>query len=262
MIIVKIQGGRGNQLFQYATGRALALRHNTSLALDISAYKTADRKREFGLDELNVTYTLAPSWKKFFSRRISEQGVIFDSKILELPNNVCLEGYFPHFEYFSDFGHTIRQEITLKQPQKIVASPVYHDIQNTLSVAIHVRRTDYTRIKNESGSLALPIDYYLRAIASMRDKYPDSKFFIFSDDIAWCKENFPPSVEFYFVNENRALSDCEEFIIMSQCKHQIIANSTLSAWAGWLNPNPHKIIITPKDWGHPTNPSLPEWIRI
>jgi hypothetical protein len=121
-------------------------------------------------------------------------------------------------------------------------------ITNTNSVSIHIRRGDYVqnhRVLRENGICSL--SYYKRAVAELEKTQKDIFYFIFSDDINWVKKNISLGRDTVFVSDT-TLTDSEELVIMSKCKHNIIANSSFSWWAAWINQNPNKICVAPKPW--------------
>jgi hypothetical protein len=268
MIIVKLKGGLGNQLFQYAVGRSLAVKNNCDLKFDISDYlKSKDRKYRLGAfniagsivknDELKYfkkfgegrsTFRffngIAPFLKK---RYLKEKNSNFDKKILLLPNNVYLNGYWNSEKYFKDIKKIIKQEISLNKKTSENFNQISSLIEKTNSVSVHIRRGDYLTNKLSKVFSLCSVDYYNKAIKKLLEHTNDPHFFIFSDDIKWTKKNINLNFPIHYVSEIK-LEDYEELILMSKCKHNIIANSTFSWWGAWLNNNPDKIIITPQKW--------------
>jgi len=277
MIIVRIIGGLGNQLFQYALGQSLALKNNTELRLDISEFKTYKR-HQYCLSYFNIKDSVATkgdvlklrllSYFSFLNLRYKatfvQESSSFDPKIINLPDNTYLSGYWQSEKYFKEIENIIKQDITLKTP----ASPEYNSlrtkINNINSVSLHIRRTDYFTIGLKVFE-PISIDYYQRAVAEISRQTGALELFVFSDDIEWVKQNLKISFPTTFVSGNN-LKNYEELMLMSACKHNITANSTFSWWGAWLNSNPKKIVITPRRWF--IDPSrekdvIPEfWIRI
>jgi len=263
MIIVKLQGGLGNQMFQYALGRQLAQKNQTKLKLDLSDYQN-NQFRQYLLGYFNVKENFASEedllkFKKsnfrkiiekikplHFKKIIKQRSYQFDSTILTLPNNIYLDGYWQSEKYFKEIEPIIRQEFTLKEKFASFEQALFKKISITNSISLHLRRGDYiTSQKINNIYSQLPLDYYYQAIKRINITQPN--FFVFSDDINWAKENLKlPSPVFFIDHGNRACY--QDLILMSQCKYNIIANSSFSWWAAWLNNYPKKIVIAPKKW--------------
>ena len=267
MIISKIYGGLGNQLFQYSLGRACAKKYSTELFLDLSFYELGKNSHPFVLDKFNVEYKLVTEreyqflytknnylrWKinnqyqkllKYYNRKyILERKMGFDKNILKIKNNSILDGYWHSPVYFDKIVDVLKEELTLKEESP---NPDFKLLKSKISagntISIHVRRGDYLKYNVELCSL----DYYKTAIDMAANHIGNSVFFIFSDDIEWCKQNFQFGHEFIFIEKKIGLMDYEEFLLMSYCKHNIIANSTFSWWAAWLNSNKTKQVFYPK----------------
>lgn len=266
MIIVKIQGGLGNQMFQYALGRNLSLIHNAECKIDTSyLQKPNQSSRIFRLSGYDIKASEATkeeinsycsNLQKFLDKfrpeknkkRIKEEGAFFNSEILKISSGY-FDGHWNSEKYFDKNAEIIRKDFQLKSPLSGMAENVAREITSQEnSVSIHVRRGDYVsiqKIANVHGALSL--SYYSRAISKIQESVKNPHFFVFSDDIEWTKENLSKSVEITFVS-NPKIEDYEEMHLMSMCKHNIIANSTFSWWASWLNQNPNKIVISPKNW--------------
>src|SRR3989338_9014445 len=262
MIIVKLMGGLGNQLFQYALGRQLALKNKTELFFDVSwlgSYKkprpyylphlvttepSATNKQIAKLKIINLFNFFRPYYKKSVIR---EGGHCFDPAIINAPQNVYLDGYWQTEKYFKDIEDTIRQDLTLKDPPGEKYLSTLDTITQTNAISLHIRRTDYLIGKNTSVFAICQQEYYQQALKIVAEKVGPLKLFVFSDDIKWAKENilFPYSITFV---SDGSFSDYQELMLMSACKHNITANSTFSWWGAWLNNNPQKIIITPQKW--------------
>lgn len=266
MIIIKLQGGLGNQMFQYAFGRSLSLRHNVSLKMDSSYLRTANQSgREFRLGGFNISVTEATSKEinrycgmfqkicdKFKTenqkKRIVEKPSSFDQNVFERKDGY-FDGYWNNEKYFKNIAEIIRKDFTLKNPIGKMAESIAGKIRSEAnSVSVHIRRGDYVTIKKIAESHGtLPLSYYENAMKKIIGQFPNAHFFISSDDISWVKENFPKNYPLTFVSSPE-IPDYEELILMSLCRHNIIANSTLSWWGAWLNQNHEKIVIAPKQW--------------
>lgn len=236
MITVKIQGGLGNQMFQFACGKALSFKLKQQLLLDISFYKTRHRKtkRNFQLDNFNFEIN-------YYNGNLNDFSIIKENNINTIESikntNLYLDGYWQSESYFFDISDLIRQCFSLDNLQ----INKYCDILNNKykTISLHVRRTDY--IKYQHIYFIQPKSYYDEAI-KIFDNY--DYLLVFSDDIQWCKDNFKYS-NIIFVENNSAI---EDLYIMSNCTNNITTNSSFSWWAAWLNKNLSKKIIAPKKW--------------
>jgi len=265
MIIVKLIGGLGNQMFQYTLGRALANKHKTELFFDTGSFATALPRRQYALDVFNIFGRIAnkSDLEKFFPsgikkllqrlnlynyKHIKELQFNFDPAILNLPDNTYLDGYWQSEKYFNKIEPKIRQELTLKDGDNLFDQSVLKSIRETESISLHVRRQDYitdNKISKIHGACSL--EYYQQAIKKILTVAKNPQLFIFSDDLAWAKNNLKFDLPASFI-EHGIKNDYKDLILMSRCRHNIIANSSFGWWAAWLNQNPDKIIIAPKKW--------------
>ncbi len=266
MIIVKLQGGLGNQMFQYALGRNLSLIHNASLKIDYSYLKTPNQSgRVFQLDGFQIKTTEATekeiksytgTFQKILDRfrpssrkkHIKESFERFNPELLERSDGY-FDGHWQNEKYFKDNEKIIRNDFILKNPLGTEAQKIAMKISSEESpVSLHIRRGDYVVIKKIADIHGtLPLSYYEKACGIIMEKAPDTHFFISSDDIAWAKENFPKKYPATFVSSPEIKAH-EELALMSLCKYNIIANSTFGWWGAWLNKNPDKIVIAPTKW--------------
>ncbi len=278
MITVKLIGGLGNQMFQYAVGRRLSYFHNAHLKLDVSELNRL-RTRKYELDCFNIKAEVISrvnqSYLKNLIARLKDNKNIyfekhfrFDKNVLVLPDNITLVGYFQSEKYFLDVEAIIRQDFTFRKPPYSRAFAVFRKIKSSESVSIHFRRTDY--INNKKFFLyhgICSLDYYRQAISLIAGKIKTPEFFIFSDDITWVKRNLKIKSPKFFIDLNLKDNDYEDLRLMSSCRHHIIANSSFSWWGAWLNENKNKIVISPKSWfknkSIDTEDLIPSsWIRI
>ncbi len=285
MIIIKIQGGLGNQMFQYTLGRNLSLLHNVPFKIDSSYLCSANQSRRvFWLDNFNTVLEEASqaeinryrsTFQKILDRirpeskkkKIPELSPVFDSDILKHTDGY-FEGHWNTEPYFKNTENVIRKDFTLKTPLGKVAQDMAQkiDLENS-AVSLHIRRGDYLSIPKIANIYnTLPFSYYEKAMIKILEKHPDAHFFVSSDDINWVKNNFPKNYPVTFISSPE-ISASEELVLMSKCKHNIIANSTFSWWGAWLNPNPDKIVIAPKNWfrdeSKNENDLIPKtWIKI
>ncbi len=286
MIIVKLQGGLGNQLFQYAAGRALALKGDVPLLLDHAFLERNNISRDgftprcYGLDVFNIScgrLTTEIIDHYFDSNpdgimyNYTELPVSYDRSFKKLPSAVYLTGNWQSPKYFENISAQLRKELTFKPHEfdKYYRS-VLDEILTNNSVAVHVRRGDYIPKSGYSQIYSICDErYYADTMNYINARFSDPTFFVFSDDIKWAEEHLKfENYRIQFVyNEQRA--DWQDMYLMSSCKHNIIANSTFSWWAAWLNANESKTVIAPVNWfnivppGFNLNYLYPKgWIRM
>lgn len=269
MIITKLSGGLGNQMFQYAFGRALSIRNKTEFKLDLSNYRSNKEQRVYVLGVFGISTPLATFWERLTTKKILEKNSTYDAGVTSLVSGL-FTGNWQSEKYFSDFADTIRKDFELKNVgqkyEEHVASLETKKTQGETSVSIHVRRGDYaTDARTLAKHGLLPIDYFVNAMNTVKGKVKDAHFYIFSDDIDWIRKHFNLSEKITFVSKHD-MSDAEQLILMSKCEHNIIANSSYSWWAAWLNANKNKIVIAPKEWFKTiadTTDLIPSsWLRI
>lgn len=261
MIKARLMGGLGNQMFEYAVGRNLAVKHGTNLKVIFDhppAYSV--RNYQLGCFQLapDLRVEITRDYPKFlsiirqaFSSRekvIKEKSFAYDPDILNTPDETLLDGFFQSEKYFQDIKDIIRSDFTFKNKLTGKNRFVAGKIKESNSISLHIRRGDYVKDKTTNafhGTAGL--DYYFRGASYLKDKVDSPKYFIFSDDINWAKDNLKlPDVT--FIDWNTGDKDYIDMQLMSLCKHNIIANSSFSWWGAWLNSNPKKIVITPKQW--------------
>jgi len=292
MIIIKLQGGLGNQLFQWAFGLSLANKSNAELKFDTESYVT-DKLRSLEISTLvdgiaiakkneikkirleNNTLNLLKRkietlFNPYFKRTIiCENTYLYDVR-LDSQNYTSnyFEGYWQNEKYFINN----RKQILNKINFKINNSKSYNQYKlqitetDSTAIAIHVRRGDYIndrRILEIHGICSL--DYYKTSVRLMNEKYNNIHFYIFSNDLNWCEKKFSfIKNKTYVKNTETVFEDLE---LMSLCKGQIIANSSLSWWSAWINQNPNKKVIAPKKWFNKTTINYSElvpenWLKL
>ena len=283
MIIVKLSGGLGNQLFQYALGRHLAFLNQTELKLDVSQLQASRfwTARAYALDAFCINASLATD------REISELagasfsmlgrlGAIspfyqrephfhFSPLILRLRGDLYFDGYWQSERYFKPIASLVKQELKLQNTVLSRFQMWQTLIQTSESVSVHVRRGDYT-LRSIANRFLRPcgLDYYQKAASVLLPQLQQPTFFVFSDDPLWAKTHLHFPVPTYFVEGNSA---AEDLVLISKCQHHIIANSTFSWWGAWLAAFPEKKIIAPQQWfateRFNTQDLLPEdWERV
>lgn len=289
MIHVELKGGLGNQLFQYATALSLSKYHGTKVFVDIKKLNAKDEVigtyRKYKLKNLvnkpivkNIS--LFDSFKVFISIKIEEKfhlmnkqifkekSFFYDENIWKTKGNIKLYGNFQSYKYFENSKTLLFDELAMDVTSFSKSFfEKFNDISYDNSIAIHIRRGDYFTNKIAFEVLGvLDVSYYKKAIQLIQEKIVGAKFFIFSDDINWARENIKVNnSEIIFICNNEEENDIADFYLMQHCKHNIIANSTFSWWAAYLNPNPNKIVIAPQKWFNDTSFNTkdlfpPNWI--
>jgi hypothetical protein len=266
MIVVKIQGGLGNQLFQYSLALALKKKNpDVSVLIDKSFYKTSTdfiTPRRFSLDVFNIEIFNEPTiidltmdkLKSIFSssggkKNIFETSKLYNPDILEINKAAYLNGYWQSYRYFDEVKNELKKQLTLK---KTLTPKALEDKKNILSqnvsVSVHIRKSDYVSEYSDIYT-QLNLDYYNSALSHIKTKVGDKNIsvFVFSDDIEWCKLNLNYLKGVYFI-DNLNKPEQEDMMLMSYCHHNIIANSSYSWWGAWLNNSVDKIVIAPSKW--------------
>jgi hypothetical protein len=293
MIIIKLMGGLGNQMFQYAFGKRLSILRNTSLKLDLSFLedKTLDhisRNYELGIFSLGnilATEQDLDNYKKIRNSRfwsvihntvpflmphylINEVNHPFNKDMLESPKNSLVSGWWQSEKYFSAISEIIRKDFSFAPLADNANKILANKITSCNSVSVHVRRGDYvSNPETNKFHGTCSIEYYKEAIKLISENVPDCKLFIFSDDIDWVMQNLITELPTEYINHNTGEKAYIDMQLMSLCKHNIVANSSFSWWAAWLNANKDKMVVAPQKWFN--DPSIdsrdliPEsWIKL
>jgi hypothetical protein len=292
MIITKLLGGLGNQMFQYAVGRQLALQLGLELRIDTAAFEEY-KLHQYGLDKFDIqapkASTLDIEDLKFVPenklqqlyrklrhkpRQVSthyfrETKFDFNAEILNITGSVFLDGYWQSERYFKASSAQIRQDFSVKEPLKGKNKEIYDLIKSSPNaVSLHIRRGDYAKneaTKDFHGLCAL--DYYQKGLDLLQEKLGELHIFVFSDDIAWAQVNLVTKQAITFVGHNGPDKNYEDLRLMSSCEHHIIANSSFSWWGAWLNESAKKIVIAPKKWfavegSNPQDLIPKNWLRL
>lgn len=240
MNIVKIQGGLGNQLFQYAFGQAL-LRFTSNVAYNLSWYNKKQQEqypRPYRLNKFNVKVNKAPN-SLLGLRKIPDPVIKADLSLLKKDNCVFV-GYWQCVDYYGKIRGDLQQSLIVKPEFYTEDFLKYRNmIDAGESTAVHVRRGDYI---GHNGFHALPFSYYFHAIQQTK-----GDLFIFSDDIPWCIEKFKTGYfdrKICFIH----LEDYLDFELMKSCTHQVISHSSFSWWAAFLNNHPNRVVVCPSQW--------------
>jgi len=292
MIISEIIGGLGNQMFQYAVGRALSLSMGSEFLLDLRKFKYYSLHNGFEIDRIFSAPVAVASEKEIsdligwrdnyiarkFYKKISFNN-FFESSLKIEPtfgywdgiNNSnkskYLSGYWQSEKYFKEFENTLRKDFSFQIPLDNENSEIASRISDSQAVSIHVRRGDYlTDVRTSKIMSVCNVEYYHKAIKNITELVENPEFYIFSDDIEWSQNNLIIPFPTYYITNNYGAKCYVDMQLMSLCKHQIIANSTFSWWAAWLNPNKNKKVVAPNSWFRKslnTRDLIPtNWIRL
>ena len=261
MIISRIMGGIGNQMWQYAAGRRIAQKFNTEFKLHI---QLDGKFTKYALGQFNITAKIAtPQEVKSLMERRKDSSVVKEQSksvynIGDCPDDTYLWGYWEKESYFTEIADIIREEFTLKNPLSEKAMNWKNKILSAeCSVSMHFRHGDFIynpTLQSMNIFARLPLDYYYECIKILKQQYKNITVFIFSNNMQWVKENLHLDIPIEFVEmsaqniKDYSLSsprDVEEIYLMSLCKHNIMANSTFSFWGAWLNRNPDKKVLMP-----------------
>lgn len=291
MVISNIIGGLGNQMFQYAAGRALSLKLRVPLKLDTRDFSGYQLHQGFELGRLfnchaeiatdsDLAYVLGWQSAKLVQRVLRRPQLIslrcksfvvephfnYWSGVNQLEDNMYLYGYWQSEKYFIKFAENIREDFTFKLPFSDQNAEIADQISQVNAVSLHVRRGDYVSNAKNAFIGVCSLDYYRKAIEQIKNQVDMPVFFVFSDDINWVKNNLVLDKTSVFVSHNIGSESYNDMRLMGLCKHNIIANSSFSWWAAWLNSNSQKIVIAPKQWfanGQDDSDLIPEaWIRV
>jgi Glycosyl transferase family 11 len=280
-IVVRQISGLGNQMFQYAAGRYYAKRYGAQMCVAVDDERRAYSygiPRPFLLSKFAITAPIRElhRFDRFvllmLSRRIgplspislsvvrslfgiqlfsegANQRYTFlpDIPLMDGIKTLYLVGYWQVQNLISENETDLRKEFCFREPPTEKNLATLEQINSCVNpVSIHVRLGDYTLAAE--GNVALKIDYYVRAIKEIRERFQDPTFFVFSDDIISAKQRLPQDLGAIYVDNNDFHSAHEDMRLMSSCSHHIIANSTFSWWGAWLNPRKDKVVYAPKDW--------------
>jgi len=252
-VTVRLKGGLGNQLFQYASGRALAAQLGSKFYVDAGWFLKPKSNREYKLPDIGISADTKNSSKparitKKLSNQLLPTALHGNNKHISEPadfgyhplqcnasQHIYMDGYWQSEKYFIDIRQQLLNDINL---DNIAASPDAVPFASDNTVAVHIRRGDYI---TQSSSQALSTEYVKRAMADFGNNHD---FMFFSDDINWCKETFTGN-NIAFSNNQSDLQDLKQ---MSEAAHNIIANSTFSWWSAWLNKNQDQRVIAPQPW--------------
>ncbi len=292
MVISHIIGGLGNQMFQYAAGRALSIERGAPLCLDTQDFKGYTLHNGFELHRLfNINSQIAndsdlrkvlgwralsPLRRKLFHKRYLKfrgKNLFVDSlssenyAFAEMPDKCYLMGNWQSERYFAHLSDIIRADFSFKADISLQNTELIELIGKINAVSLHVRRGD---IAANPSSLAVhglcSLEYYRKAVEYVAAKFANPTFIIFSDDMSWVQENLHIDYPCYYIDHNKGVESYNDMRLMSLCRHHIIANSSFSWWGAWLNPSVEKIVVAPQQWfaaDYDSSDIIPStWIQI
>ena len=269
-----LQGGLGNQMFQYAIARALSEHYQSTFLLDCSWFDVPQSEttpRPYQLDLLqiqsaaknNLDFPKKPNrWIRGLQRNLSSGPIVyyqqnafeFDPSLFRLKGmaerDLFLFGYWQAYPYLENIRPILQAEFKTKAPTLDHYQAYLDLIRKSESVMLHIRRGDYVNSPSAAKFHGvLPLSYYQQAIESLALQKPNAHFFIFSDDLPWAKEALPKNLKMTFVeNALQADAAAQELQLMTACKHHIIANSSLSWWGAWLRQDSNGLVYAPNRW--------------
>lgn len=291
MIIVKLTGGIGNQMFQYAFAWYLSIKHNTEIKIDLQdlSGNIEVSHEQLWLNVFNIQLKSATKGEVFYFKRKTLYGsttllkihkYLYKKKLIEQVNfdykkvyeknatkNSYLVGFWQSEKFFKNMKEEILRLYSFPEPD-IANKKITDEISQANSISIHIRRGDYlTNPENFKNHGVCSLEYYKNAVHQIIEKVTQPFFYIFTDDINWVKKEFHLDFPYKIVGWNTGDQAYRDMQLMSYCKHNIIANSSFSWWGAWLNKNPEKVVIAPKNWFNErdwnTEDIIPkEWIKM
>lgn len=292
MIISNIIGGLGNQMFQYACGRSLSLRTGQPLRLATDQFEGYTPHNGFELQRVfNIVTPLAteseirqllgwqasPALRRLFGRPAmrwftgnrwgNEPHFQFWPGLAALQGPRYMHGYWQTERYFQEHADQIHADFAFRMEWDEQDATVRQRMHAQPSASLHVRRGDYNNAKSKGVYALCGLDYYREAIHLLRERVPGVRLFAFSDDPDWVDTHL--GAEFGpldIVRHNSGVRSAYDMRLMSQADHHIIANSSFSWWAAWLNSSQYKIVVAPRHWflnGTNDRDLIPSsWIRV
>lgn len=294
MIISKIMGGLGNQMFCYAAGRAVAERNKVALKLDTRGYPDLDG-RTFELWRFDITAVpaspreLARCDRRSHNRKINralhklrfwrsygqsghfrQRGYAFDEEFMKVGGDAYLEGLFQSEKFFVSAAETLRREFQVQDEHlDTLTRAMAARMKSCESVSLHVRRSDYVNHPRYRHVVApCSLEYYQKALGIIRERVTDPHVFVFSDEPEWCRANLPLDGRFTVIDANPPEKPWLDLHLMTSCRHHVLANSSFSWWGAWLAESKDQIVVAPAQWLLPDSALddrdiVPErWIRI
>lgn len=275
MLIMKYNGGLGNQMFQFAAIASLAKKLNVDFSFDMSFFKHKyARPYEMGVFNVEKKESKDIRTKLFWSIRrylktnnflginiYRESSFNFEEKFSEIKDNTFIEGYFQSFKYIDD--EIVEKYFNFKNEPDALNMQIVDTMQKEDSISLHIRRGDYVNKKRYQNVYNhLSVKYYQTAMEIIAKSTSSPVFYVFSDDIEWAKANLTienleeckqKNARLVFICHNTGKNSYMDLRLMANCKHNIIANSSFSYWGAYLNKNDRKIVIAPEKWFNDPN---------
>jgi hypothetical protein len=283
MITVKLQGGLGNQMFQYALGRSLADQNKTELYLDLTFLLDRSPRPNFvfrnfdltlfdldyrltRLSQLAIKFPLLANSCYYLNTVINgvflklkilqlqaERTFNFDSTVFNLKPNPYFDGYWQSYKYFLPIISKIKSQFIIKPQFLLDCQQLKNEIRQENSVCVNIRRGDFVNNPNSASFHGfVGLEYYRQAVNLIASKITQPKFYIFSDEIEWCRDNLKDIFDHYphtYIGHDLAGEKFGNYLdLMMNCSNFIIPNSSFAWWAAYLSANPSKIVIAPKHW--------------
>lgn len=277
MLVVNLVGGLGNQMFQYAFGQSL--QHRLELLVKYDIADLLDRTprenvtyRDFELSVFACNIPIAkPAEVAIFRHQpvgLYERGYyrmvrrlrrtqmmhetryfVYDPSVWNTGPNAYFDGYWQSERYFQQHEKAIRQAFQFRHAPSGLNLVLAQQISEQQAIAVHVRRGDYVSntLYNQVHGTCSPA-YYERAVRYLTERVPNAVLYVFSDEPDWVRQHMSFDAPTVYVSHNRGKDSFEDMRLMSLCKHNVIANSSFSWWGAWLNANPHKIVVAPRQW--------------
>ncbi len=296
MMIVRLIGGLGNQLFQYSVAKHLSIRNGIPLKIDTGCFEQLEG-RSYKLNYYKITDAIASpaevdSFIKYYDsdtlfaklyrklqnrkpkykRRYYKEGGYwnYEPALMKITSSVFLEGFWQHHKYFEEIDPKVLEYFSLREEYQPANSAIISAIQQDKSaVSIHIRRGDYVSDPNNLNFFGvMPLEYYHKAVNYIDNKVDSPTYYIFSDDLNWVRDHLKLKAPMVFVDIDGGTKDYLELYAMSQCRHHIIANSSFSWWGAHLNKNPDKLVIAPQKWvavedlNQRIQIQFPSWIKM
>jgi hypothetical protein len=292
--VVRLEGGLGNQMFQYAAGRAVALRTGRTLVLDPTAIPRGPSSRDYGLGAFRIDERFVhrlerlviraqvgsrvPPPLKAAARVLSGRSCTllvdrqsgFDPRLFAAPGNLVLQGPWQcagYAELDPEVAGQLRRDFALRAALPAAAAGVAAEIAACEAVGVHVRRGDYVSDPVIAAVHGVqPAEYYAAAADAIASRVTAPRFFVFSDDVSWAEAHLRLPGPAYFVRETAGLHPAVDLRLLAACRHFVIANSTFSWWAAWLSEAAEKIVFAPRRWFAAAEPPEglipPGWITV
>ena len=272
MIIARLMGGIGNQMFQYAFGRRLADGLGVELRLDTAAYRR-DAKRSFMLDQWRADAVPASAaevaalggdrvqddagpLRSRLARLqgdppavVRERGFAFDPALIAVRDGSYVVGYWQSERYFAPAAERLRGEFVPRRELSPAAAALAGEMAAGESVSVHVRRGDYVHERRTARVHGVCDEaYYARCFRLLEERLAAPRLYIFSDEPAWVREHFAAPFPKVVVSSGGPGLEASELWLMSRCRHHVIANSSFSWWGAWLGRDPAGLVLLPRHW--------------